>query len=199
MSPAEEIRDGLRRFHRRGIRRWGSQRAVVAVTVVTGIDGPAVLLTRRADSLGANSGQLALPGRRTGRWQSASRAACGQLAEEFGICLSPQSVLGSLDDCLTHSGVVITPVVLWAGSGRAEQEMFAVPFTDLDVEPVFVASAGSEHPMIRLPLHGEWLLAPTAAILHQFREVVLHRRRTRIGHLSALPHSAGSAGLSRRQ
>jgi hypothetical protein len=171
----------------------------VAVTIVTGADGPGVLLTRRAASLGAISGQLALPGRRTGRWESASRAVCGQLAEEFGIYLSPQSVLGSLDDCLTRSGVVITPVVLWAGSGGADQELLAVPFTDLDVEPVFVASAGSDRPMIRLPLHGEWLLAPTAAILHQFREVVFHRRRTRVAHLSPLQHSAGSAGLSGRR
>jgi hypothetical protein len=198
MSPAEEIRDSLRCFRRRGIRRWGSQRAAVAVTVVTGVDGPAVLLTRRANSLGATSGQLALPGRRTGRWESASRAACGQLAEDFGIYLSPQSVLGSLDDCLIRGGVVITPVVVWAGSGGMEQELLAVPFTDLDVEPVFVASAGSD-PMIRLPLRGEWLLAPTAAILHQFREVVFHRRRTRVTHLSPLPHSAGSARLSGRR
>lgn len=196
MSAPEEIRVALRRFRRHGIRRWGSQRAAVAVTVVTGAGGPAVLLTRRAGSLGAISGQLALPGRRIGRWQSASRAVCGQLAEEFGIYLPPQSVLGSLDDCLTHSGVVITPVVLWAGRGGTERELLAVPFTDLDVEPVFVASAGSDRPMIRLPLHGEWLLAPTAAILHQFREVVLHRRRTRVAHLTPLPHSAG---LSRRQ
>jgi hypothetical protein len=199
MSAPEEIRAALWRFRRHGIRRWGSQRAAVAVTVVTGADGPAVLLTRRAGSLGVISGQLALPGRRTGRWESASRAVCGQLAEDFEIYLPPQSVLGSLDDCLTHSGVVITPVVLWAGHDGTEQELLAVPFTDLDVEPVFVASAGSERPMIRLPLHGEWLLAPTAAILHQFREVVLHGRRTRVAHLSPLPHSAGSAGLSRRQ
>jgi hypothetical protein len=199
MSAPEDIRDALRRFRRRGIRRWGSQRAAVAVTVVTGADGPAVLLTRHVDSQGANFGQLALPGRPAGRWESASRAACGQLAEDFEIYLPPQSVLGSLDDCLTHSGVVITPVVLWAGSGGVAHEFLAVPFTDLDVEPVFVASTGSDRPMIRLPLHGEWLLAPTAAILHQFREVVLHRRRTRVAHLSPLPHSAGSAGLSGRQ
>jgi ADP-ribose pyrophosphatase YjhB (NUDIX family) len=191
MSPSEEIRDVLRRFHRRGIRRWGSQRAAVAVTVVIGAEGPAVLLTRRADSLGAKPGQLALPGWRTGRWESASRAAGGQLAEEFGIHLPPQSALGSLDDCHTPSRIVITPVVLWAGSGGFQQEFLAVPFTDLDVEPVFVASAESDRPMIRLPLNGEWLLAPTAAILHQFREVVIHRRRTRVAHFSPLPHSAG--------
>jgi hypothetical protein len=34
--------------------------------------------------------------------------------------------------------------------------------------------------MIRLPLHGEWLQAPAAAVLHQFRELVLHQRPTRV-------------------
>ncbi len=199
MSPPEEIRDALRRFRRRRIRRWGSQRAAVAVAIVTGADGPAVLLTRRVDSVGGKSGQLALPGRRAGRWESASRGVCAQLAGDLGIHLPPQSALGLLDDYLTHSRLVITPVVLWVGLGGIHHEFLAVPFSDLDVEPVFVASAESDRPMIRLPLHGEWIPAPTAAILHQFREVVLHRRRTRVAHLAPIPHSAGSAGLSGRQ
>jgi hypothetical protein len=38
-------------------------------------------------------------------------------------------------------------------------------------------------PTILLPVNGEWLHAPTAAILHQFREIVLHRRMTRVAHL----------------
>jgi hypothetical protein len=109
--------------------------------------------------------------------------------------LPPESVLGRLDDYATHTGLVITPVVLWAGElaepRRLHQlpqqappaALLAVPFTDLDVEPVFVATSESDRPVIRLPLHGAWLHAPTAAVLHQFREVVLHRRRTRVAHL----------------
>lgn len=192
LSPAQEIRDALRCLRRRRIRRWSSRRTAVPVTVVTGADGPAVLLTQRADSLHPHSGQLALPGGRTDRWESASNAARRGLAENLGMRLPPDSVLGLIDDYAIHPGLVVTPVVLWAGEHgerlrvnqglrqAGTEEVIAVPFTDLDVEPVFVANSESERPVIRLPLYGGWLHAPTAAVLHQFREVVLHRRRTRV-------------------
>ncbi|MGH3788768.1 MAG: NUDIX domain-containing protein [Pseudonocardiaceae bacterium] len=196
MSSPEEIRDALKRFRRRAIRRWGSRRVAVAVTVVTGADGPAVLLARRADAVlndvgGSYPGQLTLPSGTADRWEWAPGVARRQIAAEIGLCLPPKSVLGLLDDYATHAKLVITPVVLWAGehgeSVRRQNalaaEIFAVPFTELDVEPVFVASSESDRPVIRLPLHGGWLHAPTAAVLHQFREVVLHRRRTRVAHL----------------
>ena len=35
----------------------------------------------------------------------------------------------------------------------------------------------------RLPLFGRFVHAPTGAVLHQFREVVLHGRETRVAHL----------------
>ncbi len=94
--------------------------------------------------------------------------------------LPPESVLGLLDDYVTNTKLVITPVVLWAGEHALAADVVVVPFADLDVEPMFVASSESDRPVIRLPLHGGWLHAPTAAVLHQFREVVLHCRRTRV-------------------
>ena len=39
--------------------------------------------------------------------------------------------------------------------------------------------------MIQLPLLGRLIHAPTAAVLHQFGEVVLHGRSTRVAHLEA--------------
>jgi ADP-ribose pyrophosphatase YjhB (NUDIX family) len=184
MTPQPEIRAALRRFRRRRIRRWGTERAAMAITVVTGRGGPAVLLTRRADALSTRAGQLALPGQWAGRWESASAAARGQLADHFGIHLPPESLLGLLDDYLYEdlgaSKRVITPVVLWAGDQAETAGVIAVRFADLDVEPVFVSSAGADRPVIRLPLHGEWLQAPAAAVLHQFRELVLHQRSTRV-------------------
>ncbi|MGH4017494.1 MAG: NUDIX hydrolase [Pseudonocardiaceae bacterium] len=196
MSLRGEIRDALRRFPRRGTRwstrrRHGVQPAAVAITVVTGGSGPAVLITRRADSLRSHPGQYALPGGRIDPGETAADAALRELAEELGIQLPPDSVLGLLDDYLTRSGYVITPVVVWAGESdqplRPQDaevaDVFAVPFADLDVDPVFVAIPESDRPVIRLPLRGGWLHAPTAAVLHQFREVVLHRRHTRVAHL----------------
>ena len=198
MSPPGDIRAALRRFHRRRLRRWGSSRAAMAIIMVSGADGPAVLLTRRPDSVGTGRGQLALPSVRTDRWEPASAAARGRLAESLRIHLPPEAMLGALDDYIAHNSVVITPIVLWAGPISAQQGpvtgVLAVSFTDLDVEPVFLASTESDHPMIRLPLNGEWLHAPTAAVLHQFRELVLHHRPTRVAHLAPIPHSAGLAG-----
>ena len=177
----------LRRFPRRGIRRWGTRRVAVAITIVAERSDPGVLLTRRAGALCIHPGHYALPGGRTGSGESVSDAARRELAKQLGMQLPAKSVLGLLDDYEARSGFVITPVVIWAGdhAQEASQEDRActVPFTDLDVEPVFVAIPGSDRPVIRLPLHGEWLHAPTAAMLYQFREVVIYQRRTRVAHL----------------
>lgn len=177
MTPPPEIRAALRRFRRRRVRRWGAERATLAVTVVSTCDGPAVLLTRRIDALSTRAGQLALPGRWARRWESVPAAARGQLADQFGIHLPPEAVLGLLDDYViddfrTGAPQVITPVVLWAGEYTRTAGVIVVRFADLDVEPVFVFSADAGRPEIRLPLHGEWLHAPAAAVLHQFSEVV---------------------------
>ena len=195
MSPLPEVRDALRRFRRRRVRRWGAQRVTFALTIVVARGCPEVLLTRRADPLSACAGQLALPGQWVGRWESAAAVARRQLADDFGIHLAPESVLGLLDDylddCPGAGRQVITPVVLWAGDHAETAGVIAVRFADLDVEPMFVSSAESDRPVIRLPLHGEWLHAPAAAVLHQFREVVLHRRPTRVAHLG--PHQGAIA------
>ncbi len=177
----------LRRFPRRGIRRWGAKRVAVAITVVTDRSGPAVLFPRRAAVLRVSPGQYMLPGGRTKSGESVPDAARRELAEQLGMQLPAKSILGLLDDYDARSGFVITPVVMWAGEHPPEvlhdDRACTVPFTDLDVEPVFVAMPGSDHPVIRLPLHGEWVHAPTAAVLYQFREVVMYRRCTRVAHL----------------
>jgi len=188
----EEIRSALRRFRRRRARQWGAQREVMAVTVAAGAADPAVLLVRGSDSSGRQPQTLGLPAGPADRWTSVSGAARGLLTGTLKIHLPPESVLGLLDDYVADRKRMITPVVLWAGPIAAqrtpETDIVAVPFAELDVEPVLVASAESDRPVIRLPLHGEWLHAPAAAILHQFREVVLYHRPTRVSHLAPLPH-----------
>jgi 8-oxo-dGTP pyrophosphatase MutT (NUDIX family) len=178
----------LRRFPRRGIRRWGTRRVAVAITVVADGSSPGVLFPRRAAAPRLHLGQYMLPGGRTGSGESVSDAARRELAEQLGMQLPAKSVLGLLDDYEARSGFVITPVVIWAGDhhqeASQEDRACTVPFTDLDVEPVFVAIPGSDRPVIRLPLHGEWVHAPTAAMLYQFREVVIYQRRTRVAHLT---------------
>ena len=46
--------------------------------------------------------------------------------------------------------------------------VFEVPLTDLDVDPVFETIPESDGPVIKLPLLGGFVHAPTAAVVHQF-------------------------------
>lgn len=195
MTPPGEagIRAALRAFPSRAAGGDPDTRpAAVAVTVV---EGPAVLLTRRTPSLRSHAGQFALPGGKADPGETSEVAARRELAEELGVVLPPEAVLGRLDDYPTRSGYVITPVVLWAGEHRGPlrpqrsevAEVFRIPFRDLDIEPQFVRIPESDRPVIRLPLASigagsGFLHAPTAAVLHQFREVVLRGRHTRVAH-----------------
>jgi hypothetical protein len=63
--------------------------------------------------------------------------------------------------------------------------VYGLTAEQLDVEPIFLSIPESEHPVIRLPMLGRFVHAPTGAVLHQFREVVLHHRATRVAHFEA--------------
>ena len=186
----EQVGDALRRFERRAADRPDLKRSAVGITIISGADGPSFLLTRRAAGLRGHPGQWALPGGRAEADESPGATARRELAEELGLGLGPDAELGLLDDYATRSGYVITPVVLWAGPEPAlfpnpdeVAELHRVPVAAIDVEPRFIAIPESDAPVIQLPLFGGFVHAPTGAVLHQFREVVLHGRSTRVAHL----------------
>jgi 8-oxo-dGTP pyrophosphatase MutT (NUDIX family) len=165
------------------------KQAAVAVCV-TGHDGvPCLLITRRAARLRGHGGQWALPGGRREPGEPAVAAALRETREEVGLVLGADAVLGVLDDYVSRSGYVITPVVCWAGpTGHlvgAEGEVAAVhhvPVADLDVEPRFVRIPESDAPVIQLPLLGRYLHAPTAAIIHQFCRIACRGEVQRVAH-----------------
>ena len=169
------------------------KRAAVCVIIADdGEGGAALILTRRAMHLSTHSGQFALPGGRIDAGESVIEAALREAREEIGLELSPQSVLGSLDDYPTRSGYLIAPIVTWAPNGArmranpAEVEtIYRVSLTELGRpgSPEFVAIPESDRPVIRYPLLGTLIHAPTAAVLYQFMEVALHGRATRVAHL----------------
>ncbi|VFA99239.1 NUDIX hydrolase [Nocardia cyriacigeorgica] len=184
------LADALRSFPRRAVEPNGYKPAAVAIAVVTSPEGPAIWLTERAATLRAHAGQLALPGGRLDPGEDTIAAALRELHEELGVELERSAALGLLDDYPTRSGYIMTPVVAWVGEdpGLAPNPaevavVHRIPFTELDVEPTFGRIAGSDRPLIRLPLLGGFLHAPTAAILHQFREVALHGRHTRVDQM----------------
>ncbi len=207
--PAElltQLRERLAQFEAQAIVPGAHRRAAVALPVVeqghgAALDGmprfdewspaPALLLTRRASTLRKHAGQWALPGGRMDAGETPEQAALRELSEEVGLQLDASAVLGRLDDYATRSGYVITPVVVWAGAARevvanADEVagMHRIPFTELlrPDAPLLNQVKGAAHPVLRMPIGANWIAAPTAAFLYQFRELCLLGRATRVAH-----------------
>ena len=119
------------------------------------------------------------------------QTALREMREEIGLALPPERVLGLLDDFVTRSGFVMTPVVVWGGPGLElepnPEEVASVHHIPLREflrpdAPILKPVADSEHPMLRMPVGSTSIAAPTAALLYQFREACLLGRDTRVAH-----------------
>ncbi len=200
------IESNLRGFDVRGAASSSHRAAAVAVAVteegwgadVEGVVRPsawstdaALILTRRATALGRHAGQWALPGGRIDPGESAEEAALRELFEEVGLQLSSEDILGRLDDYVTHSGFVMTPVVVWAGAATAlcanpgeVASIHRIPVNEFMRKdaPLLDAIGDSAHPALRMPVGKHWIAAPTAAVLYQFRELCIAGQATRVAH-----------------
>jgi 8-oxo-dGTP pyrophosphatase MutT (NUDIX family) len=173
----------------------GGRRAAVAIAVVRHHGRDCMLLTLRAASMRAHAGQYALPGGKLDERESAVDAALRETHEELGIDPGTWRVLGELDDFETGSGSVITPVVLVASRAVtvaanpaevAEAFIVALPdaspalrWIDADAQPFTTATADIP-PAKAIDLAGHTVFAPTGAIIHQFLELWLAGRVTRV-------------------
>jgi 8-oxo-dGTP pyrophosphatase MutT (NUDIX family) len=172
----------------------GLKRAAVAIALVEtgGVGrGTALLLTLRAAGLRAHRGQWALPGGRCDEGETPIKAALRELHEELGLELGPRDVLGLLDDYPTRSGYLITPVVVWAATSAAispnpEEVAFVHRIALGEIEQAdafdFITIPESTRRVIRFRHAGQFIHAPTAALIYQFREV-LEGRDTRVAEL----------------
>jgi 8-oxo-dGTP pyrophosphatase MutT (NUDIX family) len=171
----------------------GLKRAAVCLIVTDdGAGDAALVLTLRAKTLSTHSGQFALPGGRVDAGESAVDAALREVREEIGLALAPEAILGCLDDYPTRSGYLITPIVAWApddvrlrANPQEVEVIYRVQLAELGRPgaPEFVAIPESDQPVIRYPLLGTLVHAPTAAVLYQFMEVAVLGRATRVAHL----------------
>ena len=152
---------------------------------------PALILTRRSTKLRNHPGQWALPGGRLDADETPVEAALREMYEEVGVDLGQAHVIGMLDDFVTRSGYIMTPVVIWGGpllqTSHSPHEVASVhriplaQFARQDA-PMLSETSTSDAPILRMPVGDDHIAAPTAAILYQFREVCLFGRHTRVAH-----------------
>lgn len=151
----------------------------------------ALLLTRRSSKLRNHPGQWAFPGGRLESGESHVQAAMRETSEEIGLDLNEDQLLGFLDDFVTRSGFIMTPVVFWAGCQitltpdpsevASIHRIPLVEFLRADAPQLSLAEPGS-NPILRMPVGDDHIAAPTAAIIYQFREVCLLGHDTRVAH-----------------
>lgn len=151
----------------------------------------ALLLTRRSAQLRNHPGQWAFPGGRLDAGETPVETALREMREEVALDISADEVLGRLDDFVTRSGFVMTPIVIWAGQGAQTspnpgevESVHRIPVSEFLREdaPWLDSMEGSEHPVLRMPVGDDYIAAPTAALIYQFREVCLLGRDTRVAH-----------------
>jgi mutator protein MutT len=197
-SLRRRVRANLARFEQRPADRPELRAAAVALALLPDASGePCFLLTRRAAGLRQHAGQFALPGGSLDAGETPEQAALREMHEEVGLELVQDQVLGRLDDYVTRSGYLITPVVVCSASSaelRPNPSEVAsahlVPLRALDHPdvPRLRRIPETERPVLSVPLDdalGVAIHAPTAALLFQLREVALHGRSTRVAHYDA--------------
>lgn len=170
------------------------KRAAVAIALLESEDASgeaAFILTRRTNGLRSHGGQWALPGGRCDAGETPEQAALRELDEEISLRLGRADVLGMLDDYPTRSGYLITPVVVWAGTGVRlhinQSEVASVHRIALAqiMRPDavdFTTIPESDRRVVRVRINANLVHAPTAAVIYQFREL-LAGRETRVADL----------------
>jgi len=202
----DRITNHLTRFEVRAAAAHEGRSAAVAVAVTDGGYGAdlngmpsfrewqshaSLVLTKRSSKLRNHPGQWAMPGGRIDDGETPEQAALREMHEEVGLDLSMEAVIGRLDDFITRSGFIMTPVVVWIGPQRKlvanEHEVDSIhriPVTEFmrGDAPMLDQDESDGEPVLRMPVGDTWIAAPTAAILYQFREVCIDGRDTRVAH-----------------
>ncbi len=168
----------------------GKKQAAVAITICQFEGESSVVVTRRSSKLKEHSGQWALPGGRVDKNETFIAAALRELEEEVNLKVEDEAVLGTLDDYITRSGYVITPIVIFAdlkknqivGNPSEVASVHFFSFTELNRKdsPNLETIPQSDRQVLSMNYLDDRIYAPTAAMLYQFREVAILGRATRV-------------------
>jgi len=147
--------------------------------------GLTVLFTERAAHLKDHAGQISFPGGRIAeQGETAVAAALREAQEEIGLDPAEVEILGPLDDFLTGTGFLITPIVGYVASGEfvavpdptEVASVFEVPL-DFICEPASIVETyrerlGTRFRTYELEHGGYRIWGATAAILVSFRDLI---------------------------
>lgn len=157
--------------------------AAVLVPIIDYPQGPAVLLTRRAEHLDTHSGQVAFPGGKVEPREMPVEAALREAEEEVGLDRSFVEVAGFLDTYETGSGFCILPVVSFVRPGFTltvdedeVAEVFEVPLAFLmdpaNHERHSVVWKGRRRDYYAMPYDGHYIWGATAGMLKNLSDRV---------------------------
>ena len=167
-----------------------SRAASVLLALLERPTGLTVLLTERAPHLKDHAGQISLPGGRLTPGETPADAALREAHEEVGLDPAAVTLLGSLDALLTGTGFTITPVVgvvtatefVPTVDPREVAHAFELPLEQVlhpdGISVGYFERHGARLKTYELRYERFRIWGATAAILHNFREVVLDEATT---------------------
>lgn len=162
--------------------------AAVLVPLVNRPDGLTVMLTKRTAHLAHHPGQISFPGGRLEAGDNGDLVTCAlrETAEEVGLEPARVHVLGRLDDYITGTGFIVTPVVglieppfQLAPDSFEVAEVFEVPLafvldqTNHSLQQREVR--GRQRPFWALTWNDRLIWGATAGILVNLSEVLTDR------------------------
>lgn len=188
----QQLTANLSEFQARTQPQGDLKHAAVVLAVTRYGDEAAIIVTRRTDTLRAHTGQWALPGGKIDNSETSSTAALREMHEEINLSLDAGQIVGTLDDYVTRSGYLITPVVVWNDTPWNQlvpnpDEVASISpfcFSELAREdsPLLTEVPESDNQVLSMHFQDDVIFAPTGALLFQFREVAMSGRATRVLH-----------------
>ncbi|MEM7736374.1 MAG: CoA pyrophosphatase [Deinococcota bacterium] len=113
--------------------------AAVLVVLVHTPQSWQVLFTVRSQHLPNHAGQIAFPGGKVEAGETLEQAALRECAEEVGLSLPADALLGQLDDQLSPFGYIVTPLVATCKTDDLGMFLTTLSLGDGEVAEVFCA------------------------------------------------------------